>query len=170
MLVKEIISPLSEKINPAYLAFKGSKDKRALRKEMSREIEKFRKMKHDDPAAYPDDWTADMKYKTELKKKGKTLPKSKYTEKFNQIYGEDYVLEESNVDTMLKNKSEKTGIPARFLRQVYNRGLAAWRTGHRPGVSQHQWAAGRVNSFIVGGPARKADVAVWDAYQAWKKK
>ena len=170
MLVKEIISPLSEKIKAAYLAFKSSKNKRALRREMSREIEKFRKMKHDDPAAYPDDWTADMKYKAELKKKGKTLPKSEYTEKFKRMYGEDYVLEEGAVDTMLKNKSEKTGIPVQFLRRVYNRGLAAWRTGHRPGVSQHQWAAARVNSFIVGGPARKADANIWDDYQKWKKK
>lgn len=59
------------------------------------------------------------------------------------------------------NKSEKTGISLTILRQVYNRGLAAWRTGHRPGVHQHQWAMGRVNSFIVGGPARRADKDLW---------
>lgn len=73
----------------------------------------------------------------------------------------ELLLEKSNVDTALKNKSEKTGISMRTLRAVYNRGLAAWRTGHRPGVSQHQWAMGRVNSFIVGGPARKADADLW---------
>lgn len=70
-------------------------------------------------------------------------------------------LEKSNVDTALKNKSEKTGISIQTLRAVYNRGAAAWRTGHRPGVSQHQWAMGRVNSFIVGGPTRKADADLW---------
>lgn len=71
------------------------------------------------------------------------------------------LLIESNVDQALKNKSEKTKIPTRTLRAVYNRGLAAWRTGHRPGVSQHAWAMGRVNSFIVGGPARKSDADLW---------
>lgn len=71
------------------------------------------------------------------------------------------LLVESNVDTALKNKSEKTGVAVGILRAVYNRGLAAWRTGHRPGVSQHQWAMGRVNSFLVGGPARKADQDLW---------
>jgi hypothetical protein len=72
------------------------------------------------------------------------------------------LMKESNIDTALKNKAEKTNIPLRTLRAVYNRGLAAWRTGHRPGVSQHQWAMGRVNSFIVGGPARKVDKDLWD--------
>ena len=61
----------------------------------------------------------------------------------------EYLAESSNVDTALKNKSEKTGISMRILRSVYNRGLAAWKTGHRPGVSQHQWAMARVNSFAT---------------------
>ena len=170
MLIKELLEHyLAEKTNPDYLNFRGSKRKRELKKEMTREIERFKKMKHDDPAAYPDDWTADQKYKEELKKKRKKLPQSKHTKKFKQMY-EELVLQESNVDTALKNKSEKTGIPVQFLRRVFNKGLAAWRTGHRPGVSQHQWAHARVNSFIVGGPARKADAEIWAAYQKWKKK
>jgi hypothetical protein len=157
-----------EKVNnPDYLKFTGSSKKRALKKEMTREIERFKNMPHDDPAAYPDDWTADQKYKAELKKKGKSLPPSKYTEKFKKMYGEEVVHE--NVDQALKNKSEKTGIPVSFLRRVFNRGMAAWRTGHRPGVAQHQWAMGRVNSFIVGGPARNSDKEIWQAYQQWKK-
>ena len=40
----------------------------------------------------------------------------------------------------LKKKAEKSGMPLGILRQVYNRGMAAWRTGHRPGASQQQWA------------------------------
>ena len=51
----------------------------------------------------------------------------------------------------LKKKAEKSGIPLGILRQVYNRGMAAWRTGHRPGASQQQWAFARVNSFITKG-------------------
>lgn len=158
-----------EKVNnPDYLKFTGSSNKKKLKKEMTREIERFKKMPHDDPSAYPDDWTADQKYKKELAKKGKKLPLSKHTEKFKQMYGEDYIAE--SIDVALKNKSEKTGIPVRFLRRVFNRGAAAWRTGHRPGVAQAQWAMGRVNSFIVGGPARKSDAEIWTAYQEWKKK
>jgi len=63
----------------------------------------------------------------------------------------EYINESSKTDTALKNKSDKTGIPKSILKQVYNRGLAAWKTGHRPGVSQHQWAMGRVNSFATKG-------------------
>jgi hypothetical protein len=158
-----------EKVNnPDYLRFTGSSKKTELKKEMTREIERFKKMPSDDPAAYPDDWTADQKYKKELKKKSKSLPSSKHTEKFKQMYGEDVVQEDSSV--ALKNKSEKTGIPVQFLRRVFNKGMAAWRTGHRPGVAQQQWAMARVNSFIVGGPARKSDAEVWADYQKWKKK
>ena len=51
----------------------------------------------------------------------------------------------------LKKKAEKSGIPLGILRKVYNRGMAAWRTGHRPGASQQQWAFARVNSFITKG-------------------
>jgi hypothetical protein len=157
-----------ESTNPDYLKFTGSTQKRKLKKVMSREIDRFKKMPHDDPSAYPDDWTADAKYKAELKKKNKKIPKSQHTEKFKQMYGEDAVIE--SVDVALKNKSEKTGIPVRFLRRVWNKGAAAWRTGHRPGVAQAQWAMARVNSFIVGGPARKSDKEIWDDYQEWKKK
>ena len=51
----------------------------------------------------------------------------------------------------LKNKAEKSGISYSILKQVYNRGLAAYKTGHRPGTSAPQWAMARVNSFITKG-------------------
>lgn len=45
------------------------------------------------------------------------------------------------------------------LNKVYKRGLGAYfSSGSRPKVSQHQWAMGRVKSFVTGkGGARKAD-------------
>ena len=49
----------------------------------------------------------------------------------------------------LKNKSEKTGMPYSILKQVYNRGMAAWKGGHRPGTTPQQWAMARVNSFVT---------------------
>ena len=72
--------------------------------------------------------------------------------------------------TGLKNKSEKTNIPYGILKQVYNRGMAAWKTGHRPGAGQQQWAFARVNSFITGGGARKADADLWKKVKASRKK
>jgi len=42
---------------------------------------------------------------------------------------------EENADVSLKKKAEKTGIPFGILKQVYKRGVAAWRTGHRPGTT-----------------------------------
>lgn len=157
-----------EKVNNKdYLDFAGSSNKSELKKEMKREIARFKKKDHKDPSAYPDDWTADKKYRDEIKAKGKKMKSSAYTDKYKKMYGES--LTEGQVDTALKNKSEKTGIPVSFLRRVFNKGMAAWRTGHRPGVSQHQWAMARVNSFIVGGPARKSDKEIWDAYKASKK-
>ena len=49
----------------------------------------------------------------------------------------------------LKKKSEKSGMPYSILKKVFDRGMAAWKTGHRPGASQQQWAYARVNSFIT---------------------
>jgi len=64
---------------------------------------------------------------------------------------------------MIKNKAKASGIPASILKQVYSRGNSAWKSGHRPGVSQQQWSIGRINSFITGaGGARKADADLWD--------
>jgi len=49
----------------------------------------------------------------------------------------------------LKKKAEKSGMPYSILKKVYDRGMAAWKSGHRPGASQQQWAFARVNSFIT---------------------
>ena len=52
-------------------------------------------------------------------------------------------------DASLRKKAEKTGIPFGILKQVFNRGKAAWRTGHRPGTNADQWGHARVNSFAT---------------------
>ncbi len=49
----------------------------------------------------------------------------------------------------VKNKAEKTGMSYAILKQVYNRGMAAWKGGHRPGTTPQQWAMARVNSFVT---------------------
>ena len=49
----------------------------------------------------------------------------------------------------IQNKAEKSGMPYGILKKVYDRGMAAWKGGHRPGAKQQQWAFARVNSFIT---------------------
>ena len=64
-------------------------------------------------------------------------------------------MEESFITEKAKSglaaKAKKSGISQSILRSVYNRGMAAWKTGHRPGTTPQQWAMARVNSFITKG-------------------
>jgi hypothetical protein len=62
---------------------------------------------------------------------------------------DNYLLEKDLA--ALRKKAEKSGIPYGTLKKVYDRGMAAWKTGHRPGTTPHQWAFARVNSFITKG-------------------
>lgn len=55
------------------------------------------------------------------------------------------------IESGLKKKSEETGVPIGILRAVMRRGMAAWKSGHRPGAGQEQWGYARCNSFITGG-------------------
>ena len=60
--------------------------------------------------------------------------------------------EEMSLDETIKavqNKAKKTGMPYSILKKVYDRGMAAWKGGHRPGATQQQWALARVNSFVT---------------------
>jgi hypothetical protein len=78
-------------------------------------------------------------FKTDAKVKTRT---SSYTQRFRKKY--------PGVTT-LPNIAKVTGIPLKTLKTVYNRGLAAWRTGHRPGATPQQWGYARVYSFILKG-------------------
>lgn len=82
----------------------------------------------------------------EVKKKDPSAYK-KAQQKVNSMK-ESFELEE-NADASLKKKAEKTGIPFGILKKVYNRGVAAWKTGHRPGTTPEQWGHARVNSFAT---------------------
>lgn len=121
------------------------------------QFNKQTKMDDDNPRAYkpaPGDKTA------------KTKP-SKHTKKFKQMYGEmadhltfeDFMVKEADTDAALKKKADKSGMPLGILKQVFNRGVAAWRTGHRPGTTAVQWGLARVNSFVTksSGTWGKAD-------------
>ena len=142
-----------QKRNKAYMKglSKSTADKRQA------QFNKQTKMDDDDPRAYkpaPGDATA------------KTKP-SKHTKKFKAMYGEmadhltfeDFMVDEGKADAALKKKADKSGMPLGILKQVFNRGVAAWRTGHRPGTNPTQWGLARVNSFVTksSGTWGKAD-------------
>ena len=61
---------------------------------------------------------------------------------------ESYTLNEKKIKGLV-TKAEKSGMPYGILKKVYDRGMAAWRTGHRPGTTPQQWAFARVNSFVT---------------------
>ena len=71
----------------------------------------------------------------------------------------------------LEKKAAESGIAYGILKQVYNRGMAAWKTGHRPGATPHQWAFARVNSFLTGGKTQKTtDKDLWAKVPEGKKR
>lgn len=77
----------------------------------------------------------------------------------------------ASADKALTNKAKKTGISKVYLKQVYNRGMAAWATGHSWGVTG-AWAMARVNSFATKGSGTwgKADADIAKKVRASKKK
>ena len=96
-------------------------------------------------------------YKPAPGDKGAKTKPSKFTKKFKQMYGEVNQIDEKIKG--LENKAKKTGMPYGILKKVYDRGMAAWKGGHRPGTTQQQWAFARVNSFVTKSPGTwgKAD-------------
>tara|TARA_R100001015_G_C4613820_1_gene169560 strand:- start:189 stop:800 length:612 start_codon:yes stop_codon:yes gene_type:complete len=149
---------------PAY--FKGLSKKE--KDERERVIKKRSKMKSGDPDAY-------KPFRTD---KGKKTKPSSSTLKFKKMFGELNEEEQklfveklsAKIRKSLKKKAEKANAPMGALTTIYNKGLAAWRTGHRPGASQHAWAMARVNSVLTGGKARKVDAAQWKQISKHRKK
>ena len=127
-----------------YVAGLSDKDKKAH----DRHLEKGSKKSDSDKSAYK---------QSPADKKAKTKP-SVHTKKYKQMFGESDV-ELNEVIKGLKKKAEKSGMPYSILKQVYNRGMAAWKGGHRPGTTPQQWAFARLNSFITksSGTWGKAD-------------
>ena len=110
--------------------------KTALRK---KELTRRSKMSWKNPRAY-------TRFATD---KGAKTRKSSYTERFHKKYPGAKSLPEI---------AKASGIPKATLQKVYDRGMAAWRTGHRPGASQQAWGMARVHSFVLHGKTwRTAD-------------
>lgn len=103
----------------------------------------------------------DKNGKTKFDKRFKMYKKNEELDMASLIEStEDFALELNEDPTKsLKKKAEKTGMPMSVLRSVYNRGVAAWKSGHRPGTTPEQWGHARVNSFVTksSGTWGKAD-------------
>ena len=68
-----------------------------------------------------------------------------------------------------KARAKGKKVTAGQLARVYNKGLAAYRTGHSPGATPNQWAMARVNSVLTGGKAEKVDAHIFGKGKKKKK-
>ena len=95
-----------------------------------REIRKFGALAPNDPQAY-------VGFKTDIGVKTKT---SSYVKTLKKRFASIGV----RGTQTLRQKAKHSGVPYKFLKECYDRGLAAWRTGHRPGATEHQWGYHRI--------------------------
>jgi hypothetical protein len=110
--------------------FKGlSSRKRTQRK---KEITRRSKLSWKNPSAY-------RPFKTDT---GVKTRRSSYVSRWKKLF--------PNVHS-LEGASKVTGVPLKLVRKSYNRGMAAWRTGHRPGATQQQWGYARMYSMLTCG-------------------
>lgn len=113
--------------------YRGLTRKQAL--ERKAEIKKFGKMNWKDPRAY-------VGFKTD--KYRKTKRKSSYTAEWDRLFPDAKSLEE---------RSKATGVPVKYIKKVRDKALAAWRSGHRVGMTQQEWVYPRISSYLLCGKA-----------------
>lgn len=102
------------------------------RTERLKEIKKFGSRSWRDTKAY-------LGFKTD---RGVKTRKSSYSSKWEKKF--------PGVKS-LEDRAKVTGVPLKYIKACYNRGMAAWRTGHRPGATEQQWGYARVSSFLLKG-------------------
>ena len=107
------------------------------KKQRKEEIKKFGKMHWSNPKAYVGFKTDTLPSVTKKRK-----IKSQYTLHWDKLFPGKKTL---------KERSEVTGVPIKYMDTVFRRGSAAWRTGHRPGQTTQSWSFPRVSSFLLCG-------------------
>ena len=136
-LGKQILQEYFKQVGGVYAPEKyfSGLTKKERKKRLAR-IKEGSKSDPDDPRAYRD-------FETDFRdgKRIQTKPSS-YTKQWRKYFPNAESLEE---------KAELTGVPYDIIKKVYDKGLAAWRTGHRPGANIYQWGYARVHSFLVKG-------------------
>ena len=113
--------------------YRGLTRKQAL--ERKAEIKKFRKLHWRNPKAY-------VGFKTD--KLATHKRKSSYTVQWNKLFPHA---------KSIKERSKVTGVPEKYLLKVGNKAMAAWRSGHRLGMSQGEWMYPRISSYLLCGKA-----------------
>lgn len=87
------------------------------------------------------------KDRPELKVKSR---KSSWTVLFNKKYGKE--LKEMKGGKSVKNIAKVTGIPHKALKEIFEKGEAAYySSGSRPNQTASSWAYGRIYAYIMGG-------------------
>jgi hypothetical protein len=131
------------KIPKKYLSGLSLKEKKqrikeiCLNKKLMKRNKKTRKVTHFNQ----------NRFKTD--KQAKTKRKSSYNVMFYRMY--PFLKPNVAKGDYFKLREKTTGFPAKYLKQSFNRGMAAWATGHRPGQTQQQWGYARVSSLLMKG-------------------
>jgi hypothetical protein len=108
---------------------------------------------------------SDRKKQIKSIKEGKDRPKvksftskrSSWVEKFEKKYGTKI----SDYKFISKNIITKTGID-----KILDKGRGAYYSaGSRPNQTAESWSRARLASVIMGGPARKIDIKIWEKYK-----
>lgn len=103
----------------------------------------------------------EVEYKTDKIKKSTT--KSKYHTIFEERFQIPFT-------STMEEKSKVSGIPLDILKEVNKRGIGAWSSGHRVGVTKYQWGNARVSSFLtLGCSAFSGDYDLLKKIQSMKK-
>src|SRR6056300_28269 len=170
--------PVDEKEDPDLKKKKGTQPAKYFAKDAEGdEMSKSTKQKRDahfKKQAKKDDDTKSAYKPAPGDATAKTKP-SKYTNKMKKLFPDLY---KESATKSLKKKADASGISLGILNKVFDRGVAAWKGGHRPGTTAVQWGHARVNSFISGGKTRTtADADLWkqhkgkseDVEEAFKK-
>jgi hypothetical protein len=113
-----------------YKYYRGLTKRKSI--ERKRDATRRARMSWKNPRAY-------TPFKTDIGVKGK---RSSYTQRWKKMYPKS---------SGLASASRITGVPKKLLKKSYDRGMAAWRTGHRPGATQQQWGYARVYSLLLCG-------------------
>lgn len=111
------------------------------------------------PKRYLPDSLSEKEKKKQIKSifEGKDRPKidkkprkSSWTVQFNKKYGEE--LKDMKGGKSVKNIAKVTGIPHKALKEIFEKGEAAYySSGSRPNQTASSWAYGRIYAYIMGG-------------------
>lgn len=106
-----------------------------------------------------------IKFQTDQSISKEKEKRSPYHKKLEERFG-------VSAGATLAEKSKATGVPVAILKKVFDKGVAAWKTGHRPGATPFSWGNARVSSFLtLGCTAFSSDANfVWMVHNMTKSK